>query len=106
MKKILLSLIFPLLLAGCSLLPTAEKIPEPITVDTFTIESGDTGLVLKNTTNTDFENILSTHPILEANIENGILTFTENIDSVPMTQAVNLDSFVEFLNTKKEEPKK
>lgn len=105
MKKLLLALA-PLLLAGCSLLPTTKEIPTPITIDTFTIESGDTGLVLKNTVNTDFENILSTHPILEANIENGILTFTENIDSVPMTQAVNLDSFVEFLNTKKEEPKK
>lgn len=103
MKKIFLGLIFPLLLAGCSLLPAAEKTPEPITIDTFIIESGDTGLVLKNTVNTDFENVLSTHPILEATIEDGILTFTENIDSVPMTQAVNLDSFVEFLNTSKED---
>lgn len=100
MNKILLGLIVPLLLAGCSLLPATEKTPEPITLDTFTIESGDTGLILKNSVDTDFENILSTHPILEAKIENGILTFTENIDSVPMTQSVNLESFVEFLNKK------
>lgn len=104
MKKILLALA-PLLLAGCSLLPTTTETPTPITINTFTIESGDTGLVLKNTVDPDFENILSMHPILESNIEDGILTFTEDIDSVPMTQAVNLESFVEFLNTKKEEPK-
>ena len=105
MKKIFLALA-PFLLAGCSLFPTAEKTPDPITVDTFTIESGDTGLILKNSVDPSFENVLSTHPILEASIEDGILTFTENIDSVPMTQAVNLESFVEFLNTPKEEAQK
>lgn len=104
MKRLLLALT-PLLLVGCTLL-SQEKAPEPITVDTFTIESGDTGLILKNTVDPNFENVLSTHPILEASIKDGILTFTENIDSVPITQAVNLDSFVKFLNTKKEEPQK
>jgi hypothetical protein len=105
MKKIFLGFIFPLLIAGCSLFsetPKEPTPPAPITIDTFLIESGDTGLVLKNSVDTDFENILSTHPILEAKIEKGILTFTENIDSVPMTQAVNLESFVEFLNKKNE----
>ena len=98
MKKIFLAFA-PLLLVGCSLLPANEEpTPTPITVDTFTIESGDTGLILKNTVDTNFENVLSTHPILEAKIEHGTLTFTENIDSVPMKQAVNLEAFVEFLN--------
>ena len=45
-----------------------------------------------------FENVLSTHPIIESIVENGILTITEDIDGVPMTQAVNLEAFVKFLN--------
>lgn len=97
MKKILLA-IAPLLLAGCSLFPATEEIPAPITIDTFLIESGDTGLILKNSVDPNFENILSTHPIRQAEIKDGMLTFTENIDSVPRTQAINLESFVEFLN--------
>ena len=106
MKKMFLGLVLSLLLTGCSLLSLEEKTPGPITISTFTIESGDTGLILKNTVDSSFENILSTHPILETNIENGILTFTENIDSVPMTQAINLESFVEFLNIKNKDTRK
>ena len=83
--------------SGCSWFGNTPVSPEK-TVESFVIESGDTGLVLKNTLDEDFENVLSTHPILEAEIENGVLTYTEYIDGVPMTSAINLDAFVQFLN--------
>ncbi len=97
MKKLLLGLA-PFLLVGCSLFTSEEVVPEIPTLDSFTIESGDTGLVLYSSVDETFENVLSTHPILNANIENGILTFTEDIDSIPMTKTINLEAFVEFLN--------
>ncbi len=97
MKKILLALA-PLLLVGCSLFEDKTVPQAPSTVDSFIIESGDTGLILKNSVDPSFENVLSTHPILEASIEDGILTFTEDVDSMPMTRAVNLEAFSQFLN--------
>ena len=97
MKKIILGLT-PLLLVGCSLFGAEEDVAIIPTVDSFVIESGDTGLILKSSIDENFENILSTHPIIDAGIEEGILTFTEDIDGVPMTRAVNLEAFAKFLN--------
>lgn len=97
MKKLLLGLT-PLLLVGCSLFTAEEDAAQIPTVESFVIESGDMGLILKSEVDGNFENVLSTHPIIDAGIEDGILTFTENIDGVPMTRAVNLEAFVKFLN--------
>ena len=97
MKKILLGLA-PLLLVGCTLFAPEEEVVEIPTVDSFIIEAGDTGLIMTSSLDDKFENVLSTHPIIESIVENGILTFTEDIDGVPMTQAVNLEAFVKFLN--------
>ncbi len=97
MKKLFLGLT-PFLLVGCSFLGGDKEIPQIPTIDSFTIESGDTGLTLHSSIDKNFENVLSTHPILESKIKNGILTFTENIDSVPMTRSINLKAFVDFLN--------
>lgn len=97
MKKLLLALA-PLLLVGCTLFAPEEEVLQIPTVDSFMIHSGDTGLVLKSSVDKDFENVISTHPIIEAGIEDGMLTFTEDIDGVPMTRAVNLEAFVKFLN--------
>ena len=98
MKQFTLALVL-MLLVGCSF--GEKEIPTETTAQTisaFSIESGDTGLILKNSNDESFENILSTHPILEADIEDGILTYTEFIDGVPMTRAINLEAFVQFLN--------
>ncbi len=102
MKKLLIG-IAPLFLVGCSFLPAEEKpnpveVVQPITVDSLMIHSGDTGLVLKSSVDKNFKNVISTHPIIEAEIKDGVLTYTEDIDSVPMTRAVNLEEFVNFLN--------
>ncbi len=97
MKKFLLGLA-PLLLVGCTLFAPEGEVAEIPTIDSFVIESGDTGLILKSSVDETFENVLSTHPIIESGIEEGVLTFTEDIDGVPMTRAVNLEAFVKFLN--------
>ncbi len=96
MKKLFLVFTFTLL-SGCSFMEKENPVVIPPSIESFTIQSGDTGLILKSTADDSFENILSTHPILDAEIKDGILTYTEDIDSVPMTRAVNLNAFLQFL---------
>lgn len=97
MKK-LLSVFALMVLSGCSLISGDTTAPNEKTTESFVIESGDTGLVLKNTIDEEFEKVLSVHPILEAEIDDGILTYTEYVDGVPMTRVINLEAFVQFLN--------
>lgn len=69
-----------------------------ISVDGFFIDYGENGLILSHEANEEFQQVLSTNPILSAEIDDGILRFTEVTENMEEIKMVNLQAFVEFLN--------
>ncbi|MBT3349033.1 hypothetical protein HN954_04815 [bacterium] len=78
----------------------SETPAQIVTVENFYFEASETGLVLKNNLNKNYEQILSENPILAAEITDGILMYTEATENLEATKSVNLAAFVEFLNQK------
>jgi len=108
MKKILIVLVLPILLAGCSLFDFAKKdtkvTPKPavkissdINVGNFYFNAGESGLTLLNTDDDDFSVALSEKEIGEANIIDGVLTFTELLPTGENVRVINLTAYAESL---------
>jgi hypothetical protein len=115
MKKMLIAFGLSLVLAGCSLPNFAKEtktntniMPKPaVSVESsidsgnFYFNAGEAGLVLLNTDDDDFSVELSTQEIGEANIVDGILTFTELLPEGENVRVVNLAAYAEALKKKK-----
>lgn len=122
MKKFAIVLVLGLALAGCKFGNTAEEAPVAeipavavdeivaapiategqIAVTDFYFESSDDGLVLLSTADPAFKQILSDQKILDAELIEGILTFTvEDADGLPNTEVMNLHEYLNYLNSQK-----
>lgn len=109
MKKYLIVLVLPFLLFGCSLFKkevkkTNEIIPKPavhvnsnINVGNFYFNAGEAGLNLLNTDDDNFSVELSDKEIGDANIVDGILTFTELLPEGENVRVINLKAYAESL---------
>ena len=119
MKKYLVAFGLSILLAGCSVpfLKSSEKeaqtprpMPKPavkvqnpaktgsdLKVENFYFDAGENGLTLLNTDDDDFSVKLSEAEIGDANIADGILTFTELLSEGENVRVVNLKAFAEAL---------
>lgn len=86
-------------------LPTPAP-PAPVEITTeiadFYFESGDDGLTLLKTSDSEFKQILTTDKILDAELIEGILTFTaEDENGLPNTEVMNLQEYLDYLNSLK-----
>ena len=110
MKKYLIVLGLSLALVGCSMPNFAKKdtpttntiLPKPavkkdkeVKVENFYFDAGEKGLVLLNTDDDDFSVELSDKEIGDANIVDGILTFTELLPEGENVRVVNLKAYAE-----------
>jgi len=115
MKKYLIAFGLSVLLAGCSvpflktdketkLLPkpavkvqNSAKTESNLKVENFYFNAGEDGLTLLNTDDDDFSVKLSEAEIGDANIVDGILTFSELLPEGENVRVVNLKAFAEAL---------
>ena len=112
MKKSLIVFGISFLLVGCSLGSLFSKdesanisekstgIVNKIEESNFYFNAGETGLMLLNTDDDDFSIQLSDKIIGEADIADGILTFTEILDEGENVRVVNLKAYSESLSKK------
>jgi hypothetical protein len=113
MKKLLIVFGLSLMLVGCSFsslfskedtkkTPTpSRKIVNQIKEYNFYFNAGETGLTLLNTDDDNFSIQLSNKIIGEADIVDGILTFTEILDEGENIKVVNLKAYADMLSKKK-----
>lgn len=109
MKKYIIAFGLSLVLVGCSFGPfsktndtkimpkPAVKTTENIEVGNFYFNAGENGITLLNTDDDNFSVQLSDKEIGEANIVDGILTFTELLPEGENVQAINLKAYAESL---------
>ena len=106
MKKYLIALGIPLVLLGCSPFSSnnADDMPKPavqsistMSAETFYFNAGESGLTLFNTDDDNFSIELSSNSIGDANIIDGVLTFTELLDQGENVRVINLKAYAESL---------